>query len=92
MSSITATADTGGVSLPLTITLCQTDPATAQCVSAIGPNVTTQMNGGATATFSIFVAATGAVPFDPATHRIFVHFADAATVPRGSTSAAVRTP
>jgi hypothetical protein len=57
-----------------------------------GPSVTIPMNGGATATFSVFVVAAGAVPFDPAANRISVRFTDAAGVTRGSTSAAVRTP
>jgi hypothetical protein len=91
-AAITATADTGGVSLPLAIALCQTDPVTAQCLLAAGPSVTAPMSGGSTATFGIFVAATGAVAFDPAAHRIFVRFVDAAAVTRGATSAAVRTP
>jgi hypothetical protein len=89
--SITASADTGGASLPVNISLCQTNPATAQCISAIGPSVTTQINTGATPTFAIFVQGGGNVPFDPAANRIFVRFTDGGNVTRGSTSVAVRT-
>ena len=39
--TITASADTGGLTLPVNISLCQTDPATGQCISTIGSNVTT---------------------------------------------------
>jgi FG-GAP-like repeat len=89
--SITASADTGSASLPVNIFLCQTDPATGQCISAVGPSVTTQINANATPTFGIFVQGNGDVPFDPAANRIFVRFKDAGGVTRGSTSVAVRT-
>jgi hypothetical protein len=89
--SITASADTGGATLPLNISLCQTDPITGVCISVIGPNVTTQINANATPTFGIFVQGSGNVLFDPATNRIFVRFKDAGGVTRGSTSVAVRT-
>jgi hypothetical protein len=91
MGTITASADTGGLALPVNISLCQTDPATGQCISAVGPNVTTQINANATPTFGIFVQGNGDVPFDPAANRVFVRFKDGANVTRGSTSVAVRT-
>ena len=89
--TITASADTGGLTLPVNISLCQTNPTTGQCISAIGPNVTTQINPNATPTFRIFVQGDGNVPFDPAANRIFVRFKDGSGVTRGSTSVAVRT-
>jgi hypothetical protein len=89
--SITASADTGSASLPVNISLCQTDPATGQCISAVGSSATTQINANETPTFGIFVAGNGPVPFDPATNRIFVRFKDGGGVTRGSTSVAVRT-
>ena len=90
--SITASADTGSATLPVNISLCQTDPATGQCISAIDASVTTQINANATPTFGIFVQGNGNVPFDPAANRIFVRFKDGGGVTRGSTSVAVRTP
>jgi CHRD domain len=89
--TITASADTGSASLPVSISLCQTDPATGQCISTIGPSVITQINANATPTFGIFVAGTGNVAFNPATNRIFVRFKDGGGVTRGSTSVAIRT-
>ena len=89
--NITASADTGSASLPVVISLCQTNPVTGQCISAIGPGVTTQINANATPTFGIFVQGNGNVPFDPATNRIFVRLRDGGSVTRGSTSVAVRT-
>ena len=77
--------------MPVNIFLCETNPATGQCISAIGSSVTTQINANATPTFAILVQGSGAVPFDPATNRIFVRFKDSGNVTRGSTSVAVRT-
>jgi hypothetical protein len=88
---ISASADTGATSLPLTVSLCETNPATGQCISGIGSTVTTTINANATPTFGIFVQGNGNVPFDPALNRIFVRFKDSGAVTRGSTSVAVRT-
>jgi hypothetical protein len=88
--TITASADTGNAALPVVINLCETNPATGQCVSAIGPTVITQIDANETPTFGIFVQGNGNVPFDPATNRIFVRFSSGG-VTRGSTSVAVRT-
>ena len=89
--AITASADAGGLALPVNISLCQTDPASGQCISSIGPSVTTQINANATPTFGIFVQGNENVPFDPAANRVFVRFKDGGGVTRGSTSVAVRT-
>jgi hypothetical protein len=90
-ASITATADTGGASLPVTIALCQTNPGTGQCISPIGTSAAVQINTGETPTFAIFVTGSGTVPFDPAANRVFVRFKDAGGTTRGATSVAVRT-
>jgi hypothetical protein len=90
-ASITGTANTGSASLPLTITLCQTDPTSGQCLSPPASSVTTTINANATPTFGIFATASNKVPFDPANNRIFVEFSDANEVVRGSTSVAVET-
>jgi virginiamycin B lyase len=90
-ASITASANTGSVNLPLAISLCQTNPASGQCIASIGPSVTTTINTNATPTFGIFATASGSVPFVPQTNRIFVTFSDAGGVVRGSTSVAVET-
>ncbi len=91
-SSITVTADTGGVTLPVLLFVCQTNPANGQCL-APGPaaSVTLQISTNATPTFGVFVAGQGIVPFDPAANRVFVRFKDPGNVIRGSTSVAVRT-
>jgi hypothetical protein len=89
--TLTATADTGGASLSLNLTLCQTNPITGDCLAPPATSVLTQIDANATPTFGIFVAGSGPVPFDPAQHRIRVRFTDASGVVRGATSAAVRT-
>jgi hypothetical protein len=88
--NITATADTGGASIPVNLFICQTDPGTGVCFAPPASNVTTQINASATPTFAIFVQGNGTVPFDPAANRIFVRFSSGG-VTRGSTSVAVRT-
>jgi streptogramin lyase len=90
-ASITVAADTGGSNIPVSINLCQTDPQSGQCISAIGPSVTTQINTNDTPTFGIFVTALDTVGFDPTNNRIFVSFFDAGGVQRGGTSVAVET-
>ena len=89
---ITVSADTGNATLPVSLSVCQTIPATGECIGGPpGPTVTTQINAGQTPTFAIFVTGTGNVPFDPANNRIFVRFKDLGGVTRGATSVAVRT-
>ena len=93
--TITASADTGGVSLPVELSICETDPVTSICKDRPADTVRRGINPGQTPTYGIFVKGTGgAVPFDPAVNRIFVRFKQIGTtssVTRGSTSVAVRT-
>lgn len=89
--AITASADTGGVALPVTMELCETAPATGQCISPVEDRVTVAAGAGTTSAVAVFIAGHGPVPFDPAAHRVFVRFTDAAGLVRGMTSVAVRT-
>jgi cytochrome c553 len=92
--TITTTADTGGVALPVLLSLCETNPATGACINPTAPTtgpVTTNIGANATPTFAIFVTGSGDVPFDPANNRVFVAFKDDQAVTRGSTSVAVQT-
>jgi probable HAF family extracellular repeat protein len=90
-ASIIASANTGGATLPLTITICQTNPQTGACLQTPAASVTTTINANATPTFAIFVAASAAVAFDPANSRILVQFVDSGNAVRGETSVAVET-
>jgi hypothetical protein len=89
--AITVSADTGSTSLPISISLCQTDAPSGACAAAIGPTVSAQIDANATPSFGAFISASGPVPFDPAHNRIVVRFKDAGGVTRGATSVAVRT-
>jgi hypothetical protein len=91
--SILVAVDTGGVTLPVTAAICQTDPATAQCEAAPASTLMHVYSNGETPTFSIFATSTGSIAFNPATGRIFVRFTDTSggTI-RGMTSVAVRSP
>jgi hypothetical protein len=89
--AITVSADTGGVTLPVNVLVCETNPATSVCLAEPGPEVTTTIGSNATPTFGVFVVGGGTVPFDPASNRIFVRFKDAGGVTRGATSVAART-
>jgi hypothetical protein len=92
--TIIVSADTGNAVLPVSISVCETNPISSICladpVSAAG-SLTTQIDSGETSTFGFFVAASGNVPFDPAANRIFVRFKDSGGAVRGATSVAVRT-
>jgi YVTN family beta-propeller protein len=89
--TLTVSADTGTAALPVSVTLCQTDPSTSQCLAPPAPTVTLSDAANATPTFSVFVNATAPIAFAPATARIFVRFKDAGGAPHGSTSVAVKT-
>jgi hypothetical protein len=89
--SITASAKTGATNLPLTLNICQTNPASGQCLQTPAPTVTVTIAANATPTFSIFATASGAIPLDPANSRIFVTFSDTGGTVRGETSVAVQT-
>jgi sugar lactone lactonase YvrE len=90
-AALTAITDTGSASLPITVTLCQTVPATGACMAAPSASVPVTIAGGATPTFSVFVKASAAVPFAPGTSRVFVRFLDSSGLSHGSTSVAVET-
>ena len=89
--TITATANTGSASLPLSLAICQTNPSTGACLAPASATVTLSDAANATPSFAIFGTATGSIPFVPQTNRIFVQFTDATGAVRGATSVAVET-
>ena len=90
--TLTATAHTDAP-LPLTLTLCQSDPATAACINPTTPAATTTLaiDAAGTPTFSVFIDSESQIPFDPAINRVQITLRDTGGVVRGSTSVAVRT-
>ncbi len=90
-STLTVSANVGAANLPVSLALCQTVPATGQCMAAPTPSVTTAIGAGETPSFGIFVQGSGTVAAQPAANRVFVQFTDAGGAVRGSTSVAVQT-
>jgi YVTN family beta-propeller protein len=90
-ATITAAANTGAANLPVTLTLCQTNPSTGACLAPPGASVTTDIAPNATPTFGIFATASASVADMPGVNRVFVTFTDGGGVLRGETSVAVRT-
>jgi glucose/arabinose dehydrogenase len=78
--------------LPLTITICQTDPSDGHCINPTSPGAssTVTVANNETVYFTAFVAGQGQfITFDPANNRVLV-IAYAGSTPVGEASAAVR--
>lgn len=88
--TLNVSADTGDATLPVVITLCETNPVSGVCLAPPTTDLDRAMTANETATFGVFVEAQGVVSFDPATNRVFVRFRDSGQI-RGSTSVAART-
>ena len=89
--ALTALVDTQGLPLPLTAALCKSNPSTSACTGPLSSSVSVSFGAGETGTFAVFVTFNGAIPFAPATSRVFVRFLDTNGVSHGSTSVAART-
>jgi DNA-binding beta-propeller fold protein YncE len=90
--ALTVTRDAGdATALPVSVAMCQTNPANGQCLSAPATTVPVTIAAGATGTFSVFVSASAAIPFDPAGSRIFIRFLDGNNIEHGASSVAVTT-
>ena len=89
--ALTAVVDTGSASLPITATLCQTDPASGQCLAPPAASLPLTIAAGAIPTFSVFISASAPIPLAPGSARIFVRFLDSSGASHGSTSVAVQT-
>jgi hypothetical protein len=93
--TLTAEANTGNVTLPVTLSICQWNPSTVSCInpSTFGPSATMTIATGEFAWFLVFVQGSGNIPFDLGVNRIFISFHEGSiTGPvRGLTSVAVRT-
>lgn len=87
--SITVSADTGEATLPVSLSLCQTDSTSGACVAPPAESATVNIANGATPTFSVLLSVSGEIPLDPAAKRIFVDFKDGSGDTRGLTSVAV---
>ncbi len=89
--TVIAVVDTGQTTLPLNLSICQTDPTTGICFQTAGQTTSASFSVDETATYSVFASATGVIPLQAAANRVYVRFMDSAGVVRGSTSVAVTT-
>ena len=87
---VTVRASTGAATVPVSVSLCQTD-AVGACMAPPSATLDLAVNTGETPTFGVFVTGTGPVADDPAANRVFLEFADQSGALVGSTSVAVRT-
>ena len=76
-AAITVSVDTGAAALPVTLSICQTDPSTGQCLAPPAASVSLSYAGNTAPTFSVFLQSSGAIAFAPASARVFVRFKDA---------------
>ncbi|HEV2651674.1 MAG TPA: NHL repeat-containing protein [Rhizomicrobium sp.] len=90
-AQLTVAPDFGGAFLPLTATICATNPTTGACLAAPASSVTFTDATNATPTFTVFLTPTSSVAFAPATNRVFVRFVDGAGLSHGETNVAVAT-
>lgn len=88
IGDITVTANTGSVSLPISVSIMETNPSTG---TVIGDNILQGIGAGNNRTVAVFVNFTDCVLFNPAANRIFIEFRDASNNVVGSTSTAVST-
>jgi hypothetical protein len=88
---ITVTVDWGDITLPINLTICQTNPTTGSCLATPSASVTAMVAANTTPTFGFFAEATAELPFFPSHVRAFVRFKDPAGNVRGSTSIALTT-
>jgi hypothetical protein len=90
--SITVKTSTGtNTSLPVQMTICQTNPSSGQCLAAPAPTVTlAPFAEDANATFSVFVTATAAIASNP-NNEVFVLFTNPSGSVLGSASVEVVT-
>jgi hypothetical protein len=90
--SITVGTSTGSnTTLPVQVTLCQTNPSTGQCLAAPAPTVTlSPFASDANVTFSVFVTATAVIKQSP-NNEVFVLFTNPSGTVLGSVSVEVVT-
>ncbi len=90
-AQITAQPRLSDPTLPLALSICQTDPNDGSCLAPPAAQVGLPFDGGDTATFAVFATGNGDdLAFDPARRRIVVEFLDDGGGLRGSTSVALR--
>ena len=94
-TSATINLGSGAADLPLTLSLCQTDPATSVCINPTQPStepVIVEILEDDAPTFAEFASSSDSVALDPENSRVFLYFSDDSGEVRGTTSVAVQNP
>ncbi len=73
-----------------TVLICETHPATGECLAAPAASVTALHPNANTRTYSVFMSSDTRVPFNPTLRRVALEFLDDSGVVRGRTGVAVR--
>ena len=89
--TLTVTVDTGATTLPLSASICATSPSTGACLAPPAASLQQSYTPNSSQTYSVFLTASGQIPFAPATARVFLRFLDSSGASHGSTSVAVDT-
>jgi len=93
--TVQVSASTGGTVLPVTLSICQTDPVTSACVNPAVPTASpfdVTIGAGETPTFGVFVSSATPIAFDPAVNRVFFEVRNQGGEVVASTSVAVSNP
>jgi hypothetical protein len=93
--TVQVSASTGGTVLPVTLSICQTDPVTSACVNPVAPTASpfdVTIGAGETPTFGVFVSSATPIAFDPAVNRVFFEVRNQGGEVVASTSVAVSNP
>lgn len=88
VGDITALVHTGFASLPVQLSIFETNPASG---AVIGDNKLEDISAGDNRTVGVFVTINGCINFSPAFNRVFVEFRDVNNNLIGSTSTAIST-
>lgn len=90
-ANLTATATLKSSGLPVSLTICQTNSNTGQCLDAPSTSLSLQVGTNETPTFSVFATATAAIGFDPSANRVRIEFTRSDGKLAGLSSVAIRT-
>ena len=87
---ITITADSGRVPLPVTVSVCRTNPASGACVAPPAASITATLVAGEALTFAVSVTALAPIPLDSTFHRIYASAKGSGGTSLGVTSVAIQ--
>ena len=93
--TVDVAVDTGAAVLPVTLSICQTDPATGACINPAVPTTglaDVAIGAAETPTFAVFISSDTPIAPDPAVNRVFFEVRNQRGEVVASTSVAVSKP